>query len=330
MSRFPCRLLLDLPNWLGDFVFALPAVEALLQANRSGETTVLLPEGHVPLARLYPVNAMPRPAKAGPFFARSLRGFDLALTFRHSTRAKLLLRAVPKAEKWASEGRGSRLLGLRAFPVDRTRHQRHDFDHALSLLGLGPVDGQPVRLPLRAPTGKAERAVVLLPGSRGGVLKRYPFAGYRQVGSALKGAGFTVVVLVGPHDAALGRALAHHLGAELVSPGAGLLQVAEVLAGARLAIGNDSGLTHLAAAVGCPTLALFGPTSPARTGPRPGVVLWAPDFSRRGWGGLPPEKVLAAAERLLSGDLQDEGFVSSMNSGGGPLAQLAEQGTLNP
>jgi ADP-heptose:LPS heptosyltransferase len=47
-----------------------------------------------------------------------------------------------------------------------------------------------------------------------------------------------------------------------------LYQLACWLAGARLYIGNDSGVTHLAAAVGTPVLALFGPTDPAVWAPR--------------------------------------------------------------
>lgn len=323
-------MLLDLPNWLGDFVHALPAVEVVLEANRRGETALLVPPGHLPLAQLFPVRVIPRPPRAGPGFARSLRGFDLALTFRHSTRAKLLLRAVPKAEGWASEGRGSRLLGLRTFPVDRSRHQRHDFDHALVRLGLFPVDGKLVRLPLGSPRGNRRSPVALLPGSAGAAAKRYPPSAYREIGRALAAAGHVLEVYVGPSDAALGQWLAREVGGALFPPEAELLEVAKALQGARLVIGNDSGLTHLASALGCPTLALFGPTSPARTAPARGVVLRAPDFFRRGWEGLSPGQVVATAERMLAGGLQEEGFERNICAGGGPLAQLAEQGTLNP
>ena len=60
-----------------------------------------------------------------------------------------------------------------------------------------------------------------------------------------------------------------------------LYELACWLAGARLYIGNDSGITHLAAAAGAPTLALFGPTDPAvwaPRGPNVRVVRWAGDW----------------------------------------------------
>ena len=58
-----------------------------------------------------------------------------------------------------------------------------------------------------------------------------------------------------------------------------LYDLARWLAAARLYIGNDSEITHLAAAVGTPVLALFGPTDPAIWGPRgPNVRIatWTP------------------------------------------------------
>jgi len=63
------------------------------------------------------------------------------------------------------------------------------------------------------------------------------------------------------------------------------------LARARLYIGNDSGITHLAAAVGTPTIVLFGPTDPA---------IWAPRGSRvlQPMNEIEPAEVIAAVERI--------------------------------
>jgi len=68
-----------------------------------------------------------------------------------------------------------------------------------------------------------------------------------------------------------------------------LLDLAEWIAGARLYIGNDSGITHLAAAVGVPTLALFGPTDPRVWAPRGATVVQNAEL----------DEVLAGASRLL-------------------------------
>lgn len=72
---------------------------------------------------------------------------------------------------------------------------------------------------------------------------------------------------------------------------------------AKLFIGVDSGPTHLAAAAGTPTLALFGPTDPARfgpVGPRAGVLsVPAGAYNPQTGMGVPPDEVLAAIDRLL-------------------------------
>ncbi|MGC8915888.1 MAG: glycosyltransferase family 9 protein [Thermoanaerobaculum sp.] len=196
-------------------------------------------------------------------------------------------------------------------------------------MGLAPVNGEPGRLPLVRQTGGPKVRVALLPGSMVAA-KRYPAEGYLHVARGLARAGYGVTVFVGPREVELGKALSDRGGLELFPPSASLDEVAAALAGFSLAIGNDSGLTHLASAVGCPTLALFGPTDPERTAPARGTVLMARGFATRGWKGLPPEAVLATAETLLAGGLQDGRKIGTIPPGGGPLAQLAEQGTLNP
>ena len=66
-------------------------------------------------------------------------------------------------------------------------------------------------------------------------------------------------------------------------------------AGARVFVGNDSGPTHLAAATGAPTVALFGPTDPRRFAPRgPAVTVLA----RPPPAELPVDDVLKAVENV--------------------------------
>ncbi len=70
------------------------------------------------------------------------------------------------------------------------------------------------------------------------------------------------------------------------------------LAGARLFIGNDSGVTHLASAVATPVIALFGPTDPAVWAPRGSIV---EVIRRDSMEEIPLGDVLAASVRLLAG-----------------------------
>lgn len=310
MPVLPARVLLDMPNWLGDFVHTLPALTRLAAGNARGHTTVLLPEAHARLARLVGVGTISRPASAGYFWARRrLAGaYGVAVGARHATRAKLLLRGAGARLALASRGRGAALLGLTTFPVDRSRHQRHDLDGALGKLRLQVVDDSTWRLPMPdGPVAAARErlaraagstsAVALLPGSSAMPAKRYPLEGFTAVAKLLAECHVTCVVATGPGQEHLAAAIAASGGA-IALPVEPLDAVAAMFANCAAVIGNDSGLTHLAAVVGCPTIALFGPTDPHRTGPVGGaIVMHAPH------GSLPeiqPSQVTATVLALLA------------------------------
>jgi heptosyltransferase-3 len=81
--------------------------------------------------------------------------------------------------------------------------------------------------------------------------------------------GAIPVILEGPADREpVERLLQSCLNPPIVLKSLDLLIVAGVLAQARLFIGQDSGITHMAGLIGMPTIALFGPTNPARWAPR--------------------------------------------------------------
>jgi len=337
MAVLPARLLVDLPNWLGDFVHTLPALAALSGANRGGRTTALLPEAHAPLARLLGVEVIARPAGASFGWARRhLNGqFEVALTARHSGRAKLLLAGSGATTRLASRGRAASALGLTTFAVRRTLHQRHDLDGALALLGLGGAPTGPCHLQLserlkhqglcqRALLADLPEMVALLPATRGLEDKRYPIGHFVTVARALDEEGIAPVVLVGPGEEDLAARLVSQSRA-LVAPTAWPLhEIAALLAACDAAVGNDSGLTHLAAAVGCPTVALFGPTDPARTAPvGSAVVLDAPGASRatRRLDRIDPLEVVAAVETMLrAGAAPPRPAARAISSGVAPRA----------
>jgi hypothetical protein len=147
--------------------------------------------------------------------------------------------------------------------------------------------------------------VFIHPGS-GGVAKCWPLNGFVAVGRRLRGCGRPVRFVLG--EAELERWSAADLGnlaAEFeVWRQPDLLELADVLAGASGYLGNDSGVTHLAAATGVPTLALFGPSDPVQWRPLgPHVrVLQAPMPERM--ASLTVEAVRAA---LLDSDLREDG-----------------------
>ena len=125
-------------------------------------------------------------------------------------------------------------------------------------------------------------------------IKQWPVERFATVGRRLvESAGATVLVVGGPEMTALGAALTRQIG-----PGAvdlvgrtSLPVLAGLLRRCDLMLGNESGVAHLASAVGCRTLALFGPTNAAAWAPYGARVLTLP----RDDGA--PTGVIAAGER---------------------------------
>jgi heptosyltransferase-1 len=154
-----------------------------------------------------------------------------------------------------------------------------------------------------------EAAFVLLSPGAGWGAKRWPLDRYAAVARALTAEGLLVVINASPAERAIGEELAREGGALALMPTLG--QLIALSRRASLAIAGDTGPLHLAAALGKPTVGIFGPTDPARNGPFHGehIVLRHPesrrDHTRRaeteaGLLTITPDEVLAAARQLLT------------------------------
>ena len=149
--------------------------------------------------------------------------------------------------------------------------------------------GVSVSLPACVDFGPADEGfdVVIAPGS-GGAAKNWPIENFESVARQFESEGHHVRWCGGPAESEW----------TLPSPQLPTLPLVELaprLARSRLFIGNDSGITHLAAVSGCPTVAIFGPTDPAvwrPMGPQVTVLQGKP------W---PPCKAVLQAARQLHG-----------------------------
>lgn len=157
-----------------------------------------------------------------------------------------------------------------AGPPDRKRHaveQCLDVVKALNLPLLTPTF--PVRFPRVAHRAGAVQ-IALLPVSRW-PSKNWPAAHFARLARLLVRDPHVQLSLIGSAaDAAVCEEIAHGMDDTRVANLAGRLTLIELggwLRSVDLLIANDSGPVHMAAAMGTPTLVLFGPTDPARTGP---------------------------------------------------------------
>jgi lipopolysaccharide heptosyltransferase II len=280
-------------NWIGDAVMSLPFLRAIRAAHPGDSLSVFAPKGP---ASIYRASGSVDEVLVRSFFLRDTavlasERFDEAWLLPNSFRAALYARAsrAPRRIGYATDGRTALLTDPMPAP-EGAGHQLRDYDALLSAHGI-PPDPDPPRLPLpeearqqadralRAAglTHAVDRLVLLSPGSAKDPTKRWRAGRFAALGDLLAQRRFTCAIVSGPDEAALGVAVSGAAKAPLPVLGSDLdpVGLAALLERGRLLVSNDSGPMHLAAAVGTPVVAFFGPTDPGRTAPTgaPAAVL---------------------------------------------------------
>jgi lipopolysaccharide heptosyltransferase III len=268
------RRLILRPGAIGDCILSLPAIQHLV----ADYTEIWISTPVVPLISF--VDSV-RPL--------SSTGIDKVALSNVEVPRKLLwhLKSFDSIVSWYGTNRpefqgairslGPHCVFLAALPPDDFR------DHAGQFFArqVGADEGLVPRIRISTPSQRDSVAIHPFSGSK---RKNWPLERYQTLARRLSPR--KVEWIVGPEEQLEG---AHRFEK--------LDELAAWLGGAKLYIGNDSGITHLAAALGIPTLALFGPTDPARWAPRGENVrvLYAPAITE-----LCVEGVLEMA-RAMSG-----------------------------
>lgn len=262
------RRLIIRPGGIGDCILSLPAIEHL----RTQYTEVWVPSAIVPLIRFAEARGI---ASTGidllglpgveqqPGLIAKLRSFDSIFSWYGSNRPEF-------REQMAELGLPVRFLD--ALPPAGSRMHAADFF-------LRQTGGDGVAVPkIECEPGRRGDFAVIHPFS-GSARKNWPLERFREVAARLP---IPVRWCAGPEE--------ELDGAERFD---NLYELANWLARARVYIGNDSGITHLAAAVGVPVVAIFGPTDPGVWGPRgERVVVVSGELERIG-----VDEIVAAVER---------------------------------
>lgn len=313
------RILVIKLSALGDFVLGLGPMQAIRRAHPAAELTLLTTK---PFAGLAEASGMfqrvwvdERAKLWQPGAVLGLRrrlaesGFARIYDLQTSNRTLWYFRMM-----WPA-GRGGRLPewsghapGCSHPHRDAARDRLHQFDsQSGQLADAGVADvrlsdlswwqSDVARLDL------PERYAVLLPGGAAHrPEKRWPADRFGAVARRLIGEGLVPVVVGGPPEAEAAAAiLAACPEARSLVGETSLMDLAPVMRGSRLVLGNDTGPMHVAALVGRPCVVMFGPGSrPALSRPRahPGypepIVLEAPDLAD-----LPEERVWNAVSDIL-------------------------------
>lgn len=322
---------------LGDFLTGLPALRAIRDAVPGSRVVLAAP---APLRRLLEV-AVPavdlfatRPFEPLPVWRPELavnlhgRGPQSHAVLQATRPCRLIAFAPPVERSDGEAPEGGAAAPRDATPEDPApggppwREDEHEVHRWCRLLHRSGIPADPTDLDLDReavlrllgdlPSGVDPwGATIIHPGAASGA-RRWPVERFVAVTRAEHRAGRRVLVTGGPGERRLADeiALGAGLGRDAVVAGrTDLGSLAAIVAAAARVVCGDTGVGHLATALGTPSVVLFGPTSPARWGPPPDrpahVALWAgsvgdPHGQQPDAGLLRIEvdAVLAALERL--------------------------------
>jgi heptosyltransferase I len=266
---------------------------------------------------------------------RSLRS-DLALDFHGNLRTALIGVASGAPVRLGYEGHqqkeANRWFTTHRVPAGDRRTSR--LDRNLSLPAALEVPTSPLpggglvfeaetlreaRNLAAEATGRNARYAILSPGvSRKQAYKKPPAALMAAAARALADAGVAPLVVWGPgEEDDAGAVVAASGGLARLAPPTTLMLLGALVRRARLFVGGDSGPMHLACAVGCPVVALYGPTDPAVNAPwgvphealfpagRAYTGIKSKDRAAGRFEGLEPAAVEDAIRRLLAATMSD-------------------------
>ncbi len=293
------RVLVKSTNWVGDGIMTFPALEAL-RRNLPGDSrvTVLARPWVAPLFEAHPAvdrvlletnSGKPRGGlQATLRLARRIRRerFDLAVLFPNAFRAAWVtwMGGVRWRLGYATDGRGF----LLTHPVPSAKlppaaHQVRRYLRLLEAVGWEARESDPV---LRVPAKDRQAASLRLsrlgceqeacivglgPGAAYGEAKRWPPEHFARIGDwVVERWGGCVFIFGSVKESRICRRVSQAMRNSAVNlcGQTSLREAMALIERCGMFVSNDSGLMHVAAALGVPTVAIFGSTDPAATGPR--------------------------------------------------------------
>ncbi|MGW0465473.1 glycosyltransferase family 9 protein [Streptomyces sp. NPDC003027] len=271
---------------LGDLLTAVPALRALRRGFPRHEIVLAAPERLAEVARatgavdrLLPTHAPGREVPA----ALEWRGPppDLAVDLHGcGPLSHRLLQRLAPGGLWAFGH--AELPGVAGPRWRPDEHERERWCRLLRWYGLD-ADPDELRIPPPPVASPVPGAVVIHPGADAPA-RRWPVDRFAAVAASVREAGHPVVVTAGRGEGPQARAVAERAGLPAASVIGGrddvpFPELCALVATARCVVVGDTGLAHLASALGTPSVVLFGPVAPLLWGPPvggPHRALWRP------------------------------------------------------
>ena len=294
------KILVRAPNWVGDAVMAIPALETIRRLHANDEISVL--------ARPVVADLFSEQAFADRILQYDFRGrhrgwvgrekliaelrkekFDVAVLLQNAFEAAWLAwrAGIPERIGYARDARS--LLLTKTIRVPRggeiPKHESHYYVELLRRAGW--CDSPPVASPIRLAVACAARAAAestlrkagarengwrcaIAPGASYGSAKCWAPERFAQLADQLiSESGADVIFFGTPGEKEIAARILANMKMRPISlvGDTSMRELAALLASCSVFVGNDSGAMHVAAAVGLPVIGIFGPTDPGGTAP---------------------------------------------------------------
>jgi heptosyltransferase III len=274
------RVLVVILRRLGDVLLTTPLIRSVKRAYPQAAIDVVvfagtegILTGNPDVAEIISIPQRPSFATTLALIARLFRRYDLALSVQTGDRptALAVIAGRQSAGAVGASGAASKLKSFflsRSYVSGRGAHRVLDNLRLAEVLGIAQY--RELVCPAPAPTQLAPaEPYAVIHAAPMFVYKRWTVEGWRMLAATLRERGFAIVISGAASDRAYldevwGDANVTRLDGKLTWP-----QLSALIGGARVYIGPDTAITHLAAATGAPTVALYGPTDPRLWGPWP-------------------------------------------------------------
>lgn len=281
------------PSWVGDMVMAQALFQLLRQTEPDRPLDVLAPAWSLPIVARMPEVRRGIAAATGHGevglgkrwrIAKALKAerYDRAIVLPRSFKAALIpwFAGIPRRTGFRGESRWGLINDVRPFDRDVLDQTVKRF----TALGVGRDEPLPAARQPRLSTDPDRQQVLLdhlnldarrpvvamMPGAEYGPAKRWPEDYFAELATRLHDEGCSVWILGSDKDAAAGRHIAGNSAATDLCGRTSLQDVIDLLGLCEQAVSNDSGLMHIAAAVGPHVHAIYGSSSPRFTPPLTG------------------------------------------------------------
>lgn len=292
MANSAKRILVVGPSWVGDMVMAQSLFITLKQRYPDATISVVAPAWSEPILARMPeiTEVMPLAVGHGEFgwgarraMAQRMQGhFDRAIVLPRSWKSALVpfLARIPERVGFLGEQRYGLLTEHRSLDksvLDQTVKR-------FVALGLPAAEAAPGDFAIPAPRLEvdadnqaslrqrhglpARPAIGMMPGAEFGPAKQWPLEYFHELARRLIDDGFAVRIFGGPGDHAAGETIVSGLAhAHNLCGATSLADAVDLLADCAQVVTNDSGLMHVAAAVGTRVQAIYGSSTPDYTPP---------------------------------------------------------------